>query len=117
MGVLGNPRISEEKGLFLAFSGFPRCSPDPPEKAEKGGKGRFRPISRTGSQTPLEPPFVTPAFAAVQEVFACSWLPSCFCFLSLFLSSSLSFQQSIFVFVFLSLFVFVSACLPSIWLS
>ena len=30
----------------------------------KGRKGRFRPISRKGGQTPLQPPFVTRPFAA-----------------------------------------------------
>ena len=51
------------------FSGFPSCSSDPPEKGErqkKGGKGRKRPISRKGGQTPLKPPLDTPPFAAVQ---------------------------------------------------
>ena len=38
MGVQGNPRISEEKGLFPPFSGFFRCSSHPPEKGEKGRK-------------------------------------------------------------------------------
>ena len=38
MGVQGNPRISEEKGLFPPFSGFSRCSSGPPEKGEKGRK-------------------------------------------------------------------------------
>ena len=33
------PRISEEKGLFLAFSGLPRCSLEPPEKGESGAMG------------------------------------------------------------------------------
>ena len=37
------------------------------KKAEKGRKGRSRPISRKGSQTPLKPPFVTPPFAATQK--------------------------------------------------
>ena len=50
-----------------AFSGFSRCSSGPPEKGEKrqkkGEKGRFRPISGKGGQTPLKPPFVTPPFA------------------------------------------------------
>ena len=57
MGVEVNLRISEEEGLLPPFSGFPRCSSHPPEK---GDKGRFRPISKKGSQTPLTPQFVTP---------------------------------------------------------
>ena len=65
-----NPRISEEKGLFPPLSGFSRCCSGLPEKGDKrqkkGEKGRLRPISRTGGQTPLKPPFVTPAFAAFQ---------------------------------------------------
>ena len=44
MGVYANPRISEEKGLFLAFSGFPRRSSDSPELGKKGRKGRKNPI-------------------------------------------------------------------------
>ena len=36
------------------------------KRQKKGGKGRFRPISRKGGQTPLKPPFVTPPFAAAQ---------------------------------------------------
>ena len=39
MGVEGNPRISEEKGLFSPFSGFPNFSSDPPEKGKKAEKG------------------------------------------------------------------------------
>ena len=71
MGAEANRRISEERGLFPPFSGFSRCSPGLPEKGrkrqKKGEKGRFRPISRTGGQTPLKPPFVTPPFAAAQS--------------------------------------------------
>ena len=70
MGVQANPGISEENGLFLAFSGFSRWSSDPPEKgkkAKKDGKGRKRQISTKGSQTPLKPPSVTPPFAAGQS--------------------------------------------------
>ena len=71
MGVEGNPMISEEKGLFPPFSGFPRCSSGPPERGEKrqkkGEKGRFRPISGKGGQTPLTPAFVAPPFAAAQS--------------------------------------------------
>ena len=36
------------------------------ERQKMDEKGRFRPISRTGGQTPLKPPFVTPPFAALQ---------------------------------------------------
>ena len=74
MGVEGNPRISEEKGLFPPFSGFSRCSSGPPEKGDKGRKrakkadfGRF---SGKGSHTPLKPPFVAPPFAAAQDTCA-----------------------------------------------
>ena len=38
------------------------------KRQEKGEKGRFRPISGKGGQTPLKPPFVTPPFAAAQEL-------------------------------------------------
>ena len=37
------------------------------KRQKKGEKGRFRPISWKGSQTPLKPPFVTPPFAAAQN--------------------------------------------------
>ena len=37
------------------------------KRQKKGEKGRFRPISRKGGQTPLKPPFVTPPFAAAQN--------------------------------------------------
>ena len=37
-------------------------------RQKKGGKGRFRPISRKGGQTPLKPPFVTPPFAAATTI-------------------------------------------------
>ena len=37
-----------------------------PKRQKKAEKGPFRPISRTGGQTPLKPPFVTPPFAAAQ---------------------------------------------------
>ena len=36
------------------------------KRQKKGEKGRFRPISGKGGQTPLKPPFVTPPFAAAQ---------------------------------------------------
>ena len=35
MGVQANLRISEEKGLFPPFSGFPRCSSHLLEKGKK----------------------------------------------------------------------------------
>ena len=38
------------------------------KRQKKGEKGRFRPISGKGGQTPLKPPFVTPPFAATQSV-------------------------------------------------
>ena len=38
------------------------------KRQKKGEKGRFRPISEKGGQTPLKPPFVTPPFAAVQRI-------------------------------------------------
>ena len=34
------------------------------KRQKKGEKGRFRPISRKGGQTPLKPPFLTPPFVA-----------------------------------------------------
>ena len=36
------------------------------KRQKKGEKGRFRPLSGRGGQTPLKPPFVTPPFAAAQ---------------------------------------------------
>ena len=36
--ALRNQWISEEKGLFPPFSGFPRCCLAPPTKGEKGRK-------------------------------------------------------------------------------
>ena len=54
-----------KKAFFLRYPGFLRCSLHPPEKGEKG---RFRPISRKGGQTPLKPPFVTPPFAAAPQM-------------------------------------------------
>ena len=63
MGAQAYLRTSEEKA-FPLFSGFPKCSSHPPEKGEKG---RFRPISRKGGQTPLKPQFVAPPFAAPQN--------------------------------------------------
>ena len=64
MGVQGNPRISEEKGLFPPFSGFSRCSSGPPEKGEKGRKrakkadfGRF---PGRAARHPLNPHLLHP---------------------------------------------------------
>ena len=37
-------------------------------RQKKGEKGRFWPISRTGGQTPLKPPLVTPPFAALHDL-------------------------------------------------
>ena len=37
------------------------------KRQKKGEKGRFRPISGKGGQTPLKPPFVKPPFAAPRE--------------------------------------------------
>ena len=53
--------------MLLAPSGKGR------KRQKKGDFGRFRPISRKGGQTPLKPPFVTPPFAAAQQVafFCC----------------------------------------------
>ena len=39
------------------------------KRQKKGEKGRFRPISGKGGQTPLKPPFVTPPFAAAQMMY------------------------------------------------
>ena len=38
------------------------------KRQKRGEKGRFRPISGKGGQTPLKPPFVTPPFAAAQII-------------------------------------------------
>ena len=63
-GVYANLRISEEKGLFPPFSGFPKCSSHPPEKGEKGGKrvktadfGRF---PGRAARHPLSPHLLHP---------------------------------------------------------
>ena len=48
--------------MLLAPSGKGR------KRQKKGDFGRFRPISRKGGQTPLKPPFVTPPFAASQNL-------------------------------------------------
>ena len=58
-----------KKAIFLCFLDFPGAVQALRKRAKmqkKGRKGRFRPISRTGGQTPLKPPFVTPPFAALQ---------------------------------------------------
>ena len=43
------------------------------KRQKKGEKGRFRPVSREGGQTPLKPPFVTPPFAAALRGPNCHW--------------------------------------------
>ena len=43
------------------------------KRQKKGEKGRFRPISGKGGQTPLKPPFVTPPFAAAQFLPFSGW--------------------------------------------
>ena len=63
MRARGNLRASEEKGLCLAFSGFPTSFSGPAEESEKAEKGL---ISSKGGKTPLKPPFVTPTCAAAQ---------------------------------------------------
>ena len=54
---------------FLGPSGKGR------KRQKKGEKGRFRPISGKGGQTPLKPPFVTPPlnFAAAQKMVWRTW--------------------------------------------
>ena len=47
-----------EKGLFPPFSGFPKCSSDPPQKGKKG---------RKRGETLLKPPFVAPPFVPAQD--------------------------------------------------
>ena len=42
MGVQANQRMSEEKGLFPPFSGFPRRSSGTLEKGEKGRNGQIK---------------------------------------------------------------------------
>ena len=61
--------MSEEKGLFPPFSGFSGALRTLWKRPKKGEKGRFRPISRKGGQTPLKTPFVTPPFAAYVSKF------------------------------------------------
>ena len=64
MGISANPRISEEKGLFPAFSGFPRCFSDPPEEVEKGGqrvkKADFGRFPGRAARRLLSPHFLHP---------------------------------------------------------
>ena len=55
-----------KKAFFLSFLDFPGALQALRKRAKKGEKGRFRPISGKGGQTPLKPPFVTPPFAAAQ---------------------------------------------------
>ena len=63
-----NLRIPEEEGFFPPFSVLFAPSEKWRKGQKKAEKGRFRPISRKGSQTPLKPPFVTPPFAAASMV-------------------------------------------------
>ena len=55
-----------KKAFFLRFLDFPGAPRALRRRAKKPEKGRFRPISGKGGQTPLKPPFVTPPFAAAQ---------------------------------------------------
>ena len=69
-----------KKAFFPACSGFPKSFQTlrkRAKKAEKGEKGRFRPICRMGGQTPLKPPFVTPPFAAAQPLGKRKHTPPC----------------------------------------
>ena len=52
--------------VFWIFQVLFRPSGKGRKRQKKGKKGRFRPISGKGGQTPLKPPFVTPPFAAAQ---------------------------------------------------
>ena len=61
-------RYMRKNGLFPPFSGFPgvvRALRKRAKRQENGKKGRYWPISRTGGQAPLKPPFITPPFAAL----------------------------------------------------
>ena len=59
-----------KKAFFLRYPRiFPGAIRTLRKRAKKAGKGRFWPISRTGGQTHLKPPFVTPPFAALQNGF------------------------------------------------
>ena len=55
-----------KKAFFLRFLDFPGALQALRKRGKKDEKGRFRPISGKGGQTPLKPPFVTPPFAAAQ---------------------------------------------------
>ena len=71
--IRGNLR---KKAFFLRFLDLPgalQTLRKRAKKAEKGRKGRFRP---KGGQTPLNPQFVTPPFAAAQitAVKRCLWM-------------------------------------------
>ena len=48
----GGLSISEEKGRFPPFSGFPRCCSGPPEDGDRQQKAKE---ARKGGQTPLNP--------------------------------------------------------------
>ena len=50
--IQANLRIPEEKGLFPTFSGFPRSSLGPPERAKKGRKRAKKADFQVGSDTP-----------------------------------------------------------------
>ena len=54
--------------VFWIFQVLFRPSGKGRKRQKKGEKGRFRPISGKGGQTPLKPPFVTPPFAAAQAI-------------------------------------------------
>ena len=53
--------------VFWIFQVLFRPSRKGRKRQKKGEKGRFRPISGRGGQTPLKPPFVTTPFAAAQK--------------------------------------------------
>ena len=57
-----------KKAFFLRFLDFPGAVWALRKRAKKAEKGRFRPISGKGGQTPLKPPSVTPPFAAAQLI-------------------------------------------------
>ena len=62
--LISNLRVSEEKGPFPLFSGFPRCSSHPPEKGDKGRKwARKADFSRfpgRAARHPLSPHLLHP---------------------------------------------------------
>ena len=76
-GVYANLRISEEKGLFPPFSGFPRCSSYPPEKGEKGRKrakkGDFGRFPGRAARHPLSPHLLHPHLRQPNVVHVNSW--------------------------------------------